>query len=385
MEQRDNVMQYDIVIVGAGPAGCACALALKNSGLRVAILDKQTFPRDKVCGDAIPGRAIKTLRSIDPSFEAAFRQFPNKFATKKTALYFKGQAITFNWVGEAYTCTRMEFDNFLFSLVKENTATQILTSSSPGNIVINKDGVSIPIKNSDLVLTAKLIIGADGAQSVVAKQLTNKTVDRDHYVGSVRAYFKNVSGLNNDTTDIYFEKRFLPSYLWVFPLPNNMSNVGFGMLSSEIAKRKINIKTAFYDFIEQTPELKAKFKDATLCGELEGFGLPLGSKIHTLSGERFMLTGDAASLIDPISGDGIGNAMLSGKLAAEQAVRCFEQSNYTADNMKGYNNALIKAIGKELQTRYKAQRTLSKMPALLDLVFFAGKNKFLKKVIQKGL
>ncbi len=385
MKQRDNVIHYDIVIVGAGPAGCACALALKDAGLKVALLDKQTFPRDKVCGDAIPGRAIKTLKNIDPAFEAAFRQFPKKFATKKTSLYFKGQAITFNWVGEAYTCARMDFDNFLFSLVKENTDTDILTNCSPGDISVNNDGVTVPIKSSDRILTAKLIVGADGAHSVVAKQLTSKTVDRDHYVGSVRAYFTNVAGLNNDTTDIYFEKRFLPSYLWVFPLPNNMSNVGFGMLSSEIAKRKINIKTAFYEFIEQTPELKAKFKDATLCGELEGFGLPLGSKIHTLSGERFMLTGDAASLIDPISGDGIGNAMLSGKLAAAQVVRCFEQNTYTGDFMKGYDNALTKAIGKELQTRYKAQRTLSKMPALLDLVFFAGRNKLLKKIIQKGL
>ncbi|MCW3122567.1 MAG: geranylgeranyl reductase [Flavipsychrobacter sp.] len=385
MPQPDNAPVYDIVIIGAGPAGCACALALKDAGLRVAILDKQNFPRDKVCGDAIPGRAIKTLRNIDPAYEASFRQFSKKFATKKTSLFYKGQAITFNWVGEAYTCARMDFDNFLFSLVKENTGTEIFTDTTPGTLIISNDHVTIPVKNSDRTITAKMIIGADGAQSAVAKQLTNRTVDRDHYVGSVRAYYENVADLNNDTTDIYFDKRFLPSYLWVFPLPGNMANVGFGMLSSEIAKRKINIKKAFYEFIEQTPELKLKFKDAVLYGDLEGFGLPLGSKIGVLSGARYMLTGDAASLIDPISGDGIGNAMLSGRLAALQAIQCFQQNNFTAPFMQGYDSALTGALGKELKARYRAQRILSKVPALLDVVFFAGKNKILKKVIQKGL
>src|SRR6185437_2819570 len=115
MQEPNDVLKYDVVIIGAGPAGCTCALALKDAGLKVALLDKQDFPRDKVCGDAIPGRAVKTLKSISPLFEAAFRKFHGKLETKQTVLYYKGQEITFDWVGEAYTCARMEFDNFLFS------------------------------------------------------------------------------------------------------------------------------------------------------------------------------------------------------------------------------------------------------------------------------
>lgn len=378
-----STTEYDVVIVGAGPAGCACALRLRGSGLRVALIEKKSFPRDKVCGDAIPGRAVKTLKNIDPAFEAAFKSFPAKCETKKTTLFYKGSALTFNWVLDAYTCTRMEFDNFLFHLVKKHTDTEIFTNTPIGDLTYNHD--SITISAGSQRLKAKLIIGSDGAHSVVAKQLTDKTLDRRHHVGSVRAYYSNISGLTSDTIEVYFDKKFLPSYLWVFPLPNNTANVGFGMLSSEIAKRKINIKKAFIDFIEQTPELKSKFSNATRVSPIEGFGLPLGSRIGIISGDRFMLTGDAASLIDPISGDGIGNAMLSGKLAAEQAISCFNANTFNATFMAAYDAALMRAIGKELKTRYRAQRTLSAAPALLDLIFLAAKNKTLKKLIQKGL
>ena len=384
MHQR-VVTEYNIIIIGAGPAGCTCALALKDAGLKVALMDKQSFPRDKVCGDAIPGRALKTLYNINPVYAQALKTFPQKCDTKTSTLFYKGQALSFDWVLDAFTCTRMEFDNLLFSLVKEHTGTEILTGLSPDTIKISDRTVSITIKNCDTILKAPIVIGADGAHSVVAKQLTDRKMDRKHHVGSVRAYYSDVADMQSNNIEVYFDKKFLPSYLWVFPLPDNIANVGFGMLSSEIARRKINIKTAFYDFLDHTPELKRKFANAERISELEGFGLPLGSKIGNISGANFMLTGDAASLIDPISGDGIGNAMLSGKLAAEQAIRCFEHNDFSASWMQQYDTTVNKALGKELKTRFRAQRVLSGMPFLLDLVFMAGKNKALKKIIQKGL
>jgi len=358
---------------------------LRNSGLNVALIDKAVFPRDKVCGDAIPGRAIKTLKNIDPVFEDLFKKFRNKCETQKTRLYYRERKITFNWVREAYTCTRMEFDNFLYTLVKTYTGTKIFSNTLPDLFIKNENGFSITIKNSSQVFKTRVLIGADGAQSVVAKQLTNKTIDRDHYVGSVRAYFSNVSNIETNTTEIYFDKKFLPSYLWVFPLPDNTVNVGFGMLSSEIAKQKVNIKKVFYDFIEGMPELKLKFEHARQLGELEGFGLPLGSKTGILSGDSFLITGDAASLIDPISGDGIGNAMLSGLLAARQAARCFEADDFSESFMKQYDDHVTEAIGEELRTHYKGQRILSKVPFLLNLVFLMCKNNRLKQIIQSRL
>ncbi len=385
MENKEVIKIYDVIIVGAGPAGCACALSLKDSNLKVALLDKKSFPRDKVCGDAIPGRAIKTLKSISTSFYNDLKAFEHKCKTTKTRVTYNNQFLDFNWVGEAYTCARLDFDNFLFSLVKENTATDIYLNCNLTNLAIESNKTSIKEKNAAVTLEAKIIIGADGAQSVLAKQLAQRTIDRNHHVGSVRAYYENVSDTESNTTEVYFDKKFLPSYLWVFPLPGNKANVGFGMLSSKIAKRKLNIKNTFYEFIERSPELAIKFKDAKQIGELEGFGLPLGSRRVKISGDNFMLVGDAASLIDPISGDGIGNAMLSGKLAAEQVVRSFKSNDFTTKHHEEYDRTLFKTIGNELKLRFKAQQFISGMPFVLDLIFWVTKSRTLKNLIQKNI
>lgn len=156
------------------------------------------------------------------------------------------------------------------------------------------------------------------------------------------------------------------------------------MLSSTIAKKKINLRHTFYDFIQQSPVLSSKFKGALQIGELEGFGLPLGSRRVKISGDHFMLTGDAASLIDPITGDGIGNAMLSGKLAAEQVMKSFNTEDFSASQLVEYDKQLFKHIGSEFKVRYKAQRLISNMPFVLDLLFLATKNRSLKKLIQKN-
>lgn len=377
-------LYYDIIISGAGPAGTTCTLALAGSGLKVALIDKSSFPRDKVCGDAIPGRAVKTLYSINPKFEVAFKDFKPKLTTKKTSLFYKGRNIQFNWVGEAYTCARMDFDNFLFSLAADNSKADIHAGINISSVTKETEGYTLSTKEGT-TFKCRLLIGADGAQSIIAKQLANRVLDRDNHVGSVRAYYANINGLDSNTTEVYFDKRFLPSYLWIFPLPNNTANVGFGMLSSEITKRKVNLKTLFHDFIEQVPELQTRLKDATQTSPLEGFGLPLGATDVTISGDGYMLIGDAASLIDPISGDGIGNAMLSGKLAAEQAIKCFRENNYTEGFIKSYDKALFAKIGSELKTHYHARRILANMPILLDTVFLACRSPFLKGIVQKGL
>ncbi len=384
MAETSKQRIYDVLIAGAGPAGCTCALALKDAGLTIALMDSKAFPRDKVCGDAIPLRAIKTLLSIDPAFAAAFNAFEPKLTTRSTAIIYNGKQVTFDWVKDAYTCTRMEFDNLLFSLVKSHTGTDTYTPLVPEKYTQAPDGIYITT-NEGTVIKTKMLIGADGAHSMVAKQLTNKTLDRNHHVGSVRAYYSNVEPVAGNTIEIWFNKQYMPGYFWIFPLAGNKANVGFGMLSADIARRKVNLKRTFYAFIDHLPELKKRFSGAVQISQLEGFGLPLGSKPEIISGAHFMLAGDAASLVDPITGEGIGNAMLSGKLAAEQVTNCFRNSNFSADTMKAYDNSLRAAIGKEMRTRYRAQQAVSKMPFLLDLIFLGCCNPFIKKLLQRAM
>ena len=373
MQPTNNSKNYDVIIIGAGPAGCACALALKNTGLRVALFDKQEFPRDKICGDAIPGRAFKVLREMDPAYEDAFKRFPKKCLIRKTQLNYNGRMLERSWVMEAFTCARIDFDNFMLSLVKEAQNVDIFTPLAVKEVAIKQEGVYVTDAATGLYYTAKVVVGADGAHSVVVKDLTATKMDRRHHVASVRAYYKNVLSTQDDKTEIFFHKKFFPGYFWVFPLPGNLVNAGFGMLSSDVAGKKINIKDAFYEFIG-SPALSKRFEHAQQAGKLEGFGLPLGSRRVPVSGERFLLAGDAASLIDPASGDGIGNAVLSGKLAADQIIRSFGLNDFSPECMKQYEVKLFKAIGSELRSNARLARYGSKMPFLLDMAFIMGKS-----------
>ena len=375
---------FDIIISGAGPAGATCALALAGTGLKVAVVDKAIFPRDKVCGDAIPGRAVKTLCSLGDHYKQEFAGFGAKLLTRSTALFFKKKSISFDWVGEAYTSPRLDFDNFLFSLVKKHTGTAIFENTEIKDADRKDSGFHLQTADGT-TLSCRLLVAADGANSVLARKLAGRTIDRSNHVGSVRAYYSNVTGLDAHTTEVYFLEEFLPSYLWIFPLPGNRANVGFGMLSAEIARRKLDLKKLFHEFIDKSPQVKRRLQGAIAEGALQGFGLPLGGKRLAVSGEGYMLTGDAASIIDPMSGDGIGNAMLSGKLAAAQAMKCFESGNFTSEFIRQYDASLGNAIGKELRLHLRTRSLLAKAPFLLDTVFAAAGNQHIRRLVQKAL
>ena len=373
-----------MLIIGGGPGGSATALALKKSGLRVAIIDKSTFPRDKVCGELIHRRGIRTLGELDPELEQAFRTFPKTAILKYTRAHFKGQSILFKWVNESYTCPRMSLDKFLLDWVKDHTNTQVFTGITPNKITIDDDGVTVTIKDSDIVFKGKMIIGADGAQSTVGKQLTVKVMDKEHYLGSVRAYYSGIKDIQEEVSEVFFNTKFNLNYFWVFPERDGLANVGFGMLASDISQNKVNLKDTFYQYFKETPELGARFAEAKAEGPLEGFGVPLGSNANVItSGERFMLIGDAASLSNPLSGTGIGNAIVSGKLAAQQVERCFSNNDFSKEAMKEYDAILKRAIIDELTASFKAQKMLGKMPFMLHVVFFAAKFPRVKKMIQK--
>ncbi|MEM9992199.1 MAG: geranylgeranyl reductase family protein, partial [Bacteroidota bacterium] len=366
-DAKNMTKLYDVVIVGAGPAGCTLALALKDANLNVLLLERAKFPRDKVCGDAIPGRAVKILEQLDPRFVQAFDEMPEKAYTKETIFWANDQRhVRINWVNKAFTCARLDFDQQLFQLVQQYTSTKIVENCVVRKIHVHPLGVELECSGSK-TFQAKVIIGCDGARSVVRQQLTDYKSDPLHSGSAVRAYYSNVHTMQAHCTEVYMQKEHLPGYFWLFPLPNGRANAGFGMRADYIAKHRINLKDAFYQFIEASPILKEKLKDATLEGKILGFGLPFGSQKVQVSGERFLLTGDAASLIDPSTGDGIGNAMLSARVAAEQIQRSFQAQRFDADFLSHYDVKLYDKLWSELRLRTLAQRSVGRFPWLLDL------------------
>ncbi|HKR03215.1 MAG TPA: NAD(P)/FAD-dependent oxidoreductase [Bacteroidia bacterium] len=375
---------FDIIIVGAGPAGTACAIALKDSGLKIAVLEKHKFPRDKVCGDAIPSRVPKVLRSIAPGIADEIKSFDKKITIrgcKVVAPNLNHVDIFFKLDG--YISTRLDFDNKMAEVMKKYSAVTFYEADPVNDVTVTEDGVEIK-SEKNILLRSKLVIGCDGAHSVIEKKLTATKMDPKHYTGAVRAYYKNIAATGDEMMEIHLLKEYPAAYFWIFPLQNKIANVGFGMLSEKISERKVNLRKSLLDIVNMHPTLSKRFQNAEALDEVTGYGLPMGSRRVKISGQRFMLCGDAASLIDPATGEGIGNAMLSGKLAAEQAIKCFQQNNFSEDFMKMYDEDLFKIIGKELKQKYFIQRTLGERAWLANAtVTLASKNKFVKKWLQK--
>ncbi|NCX96881.1 MAG: NAD(P)/FAD-dependent oxidoreductase [Chitinophagia bacterium] len=278
----------------------------------------------------------------------------------------------------------MSFDSFLLSLVRQHSPTEVITGLPVDAIDYTPTGtLLINGNNPNDALEAQAVIGADGANSVVARKLAAKKLEREHFFSAVRAYYTGVKNTQGNEHQVFFNSQFNFNYLWIFPIDGNIANVGFGMLASEAAKNKVNLKDTFYNFIEATPRLKHLFMDARQVSPLEGFGVPLGSKMGSLSGNNYLLAGEAGSLSNPVSGTGMGNAMLSGKLAGEQLIQCFAKNTFNAAFMQQYDAKIQQYIINDLMKTYRYQRTVASLPYTMDIVFGLGQVGFIKRYIQR--
>ena len=159
------------------------------------------------------------------------------------------------------------------------------------------------------------------------------------------------------------------------------ANVGIGMLSEVVARKKINLRKKMEEIISSHPAISERFKEASLEGSIQGWGLPLGSAKRTLSGDNFILTGDAGSLIDPFTGEGIGNALYSGMLAAETIAKAVKERNFSKEFLLEYETKLYKNIADELRLSHRIQK-LAKFSWLFNFVVKkASKNKMLQETI----
>ena len=381
----------DIVIIGAGPGGAFAALTLAHAGVPCTLVDKAVFPRDKVCGDALSGKVVEIFRKLDPSLVdriASDKEHLGSWGVNFVAPNTRSLRVPFkqNFTKEeqapGFIAKRLHFDNFLIEEVKRFPSIELVEGVALEEF--EKEGEEWILKDGEGQerFRARIVIAADGAYSRFAKLHGGMQMEPKHYCAGLRTYYKGVTGLDEDNfIELHFLKDLLPGYFWIFPLPGGLANVGVGMRSDVVRKGKVNLKKRMFEVIEQYPQLQERFKDAELVDQVRGFGLPLGSKKRPISGDGYMLVGDAASLIDPFTGEGIGNALYSGWFAAHRSVAALEAADTSAEFMRAYDGEVYHRLWDELKLSRRMQQ-LVKYPWLFNFVVNkARKNKVLSETI----
>jgi geranylgeranyl reductase family protein len=366
-----------ITIVGAGPAGLTAAIFLGKLGYPVTVIEKDIFPRDKICGDCLGGFAISIISQISDRFFEDFIKYDKKI-TGKGVHFFGPQhqkisvpAVTLikNRIHEVALSKRMDFDAFLFEETRRYGSIQFKNDIKIGQIIRNASHLTLVDDQQKFSHETDLLILASGSIRTLSRQLTGEKMDKHQYATGIRAYFENVAtDGDEDYIELHFLKDLAPGYLWIFPLPGNIFNVGLGLRTDSISKRGLDLKKTFHNILHEDAYFKKRFINARQVDEVKGFPLALGGKKRHLSGDRFLLAGDAGHLIEPLFGEGIGHAMYSGKFAAEHAIECLKKDDFSAAFNRAYDKMVYDKIGITLKFS-KWMNQVAQHPALMQFLF----------------
>ena len=308
----------DVLVVGAGPSGIAAALELQSTGQTVVVIDKAFFPRDKCCGDGLTTGALRILDELgfDP------QTVPNWTVCSDVWLRSpSGSEMQFSLPTRgqfAAIAPRIELDNALVQLARSKNIRVLEGHEFVSVREQTSDHITIDISsnnNKSETVQSKFVIASDGMWSPVRKSLGMSTPG---YLGewhAFRQYANNVTGSAKDRLHVWFEKDLLPGYAWSFPLQDGRVNIGFGILRGG--------KYSVQQMKDLWPNLLARKHIAGALGsgvvmEDRHTAWPIPARVTSapLSSGRVLFIGDAACVTDTLTGEGIGQALLSGQLSA---------------------------------------------------------------------
>ena len=383
-----------ICIIGGGPAGATTSIFLGKQGIEHVLVDAAEFPRDKVCGDGLDLNVIRVLNQIDPLIvEKEMMAADSPFSVSGGLRFILADGKNVDIIESSFETAagktlkrpvffvgkRADFDALLISKIDRN-----LTTVRAGTRITGIERVGkrwkIAGKNAagGIEIDAEFMVGADGDHSVVVKHLGERKIDRSHYAGALRQYWTGVKDTHKDNLlEIYFPQSLPLSYFWIFPLPDGKANVGYSMSSKHISKENVNIRKEFENLIKTDPVLRDRFKDASPDETVKGWGVPMSGSGRQPNGDGWLLVGDAASLVCPTSGEGIGSGMISGYIAAKFIGRAFKEDDFSEKMFKNYN----REIHKRLRFEEKLYRFANAVPvwAFTKGIHLILSNKYFKK------
>jgi geranylgeranyl reductase family protein len=309
------MLSTETLIVGAGPAGATAATLLARAGRDVLVVDKATFPRDKCCGDGLTALALRELErlGLEPSAVDSWRVV-DEVVIRSPSGSERRYSLPDGPGYHAAVARRTDLDNALVELTRaagarleEGCAVEAATATDDG-VMVEVDGLG--------TVKAQNVIAADGMWSPVRKALGLKV---DGYLGewhAFRQYFENVSPRAGNELIIWFEKDLLPGYAWSFPLADGRANIGFGIQRG--GRHSVRSMKELWPDLLQRPHIREVLgPHARPEDPHKAWPIPARVGRVPIVGPRTMFVGDAAAVTDPMTGEGIGQALLTGRLAAE--------------------------------------------------------------------
>jgi geranylgeranyl reductase family protein len=363
----------DVIVVGAGPAGAVTACGLARDGLDVMLLDRRSFPRDKACGDGVPPGSIEILNSLgmaDKIRSAGFypingirlgspsgRTWDASFRPKREGTQF-------------YIAPRALFDALIQGHAVESGARFVQCAVKAPVIDAGCiTGVHVVVDGHEKELTARVVVGADGATSAIARAVRTrpKPPSRRRSV-AIRAYVDGIDTIPH-RVEFYLHRRFLPGYAWVFPLGSDRANVGVIMRADRYRATGAPLERLMREFTE-SPVIADRLQSDHQIRDVASWQLPNAAPVpmrNTFDGA--LLVGDAASLVDPLTGEGIHNALVSAQLAAQAIGEAVRGGDTSCRGLSAYDRRCDEVLGPLVARSQRVHNWVDRVPGWIDPLF----------------
>ena len=350
----------DVIVVGAGPGGSSAAYHLARAGLDVLLLEKSTFPREKVCGDGLTPRAVKQLVGMGITLEPADGWFPNK----GIRIIGGGVRIELDWPelssypGFGLVRTRRGFDEIVARaaqgagarLAEGVTVTGPVLDEETGRItgVIVRD-TGDGAAGGERAYRARLVVAADGNSSRLSLAMGLRKRDDRPLGVAIRTYYTSPRH-DDDYLETWLELRdgsaLLPGYGWIFGVGDGTSNVGLGLLNTSASFAHTDYRAMLRNWLATMPA-EWGFTEETRIAPVRGAALPMGFNRTPHYTRGLLLVGDAGGMVNPFNGEGISTAMESGEIAAQVIVQALARPDQSSTELalQGYPQALKDAYG----------------------------------------
>jgi len=345
--------QSDVLIVGAGPAGCAAGIVLARAGAEVCVIDRATFPRDKTCGDALSNETVALLDRL--GLGAALARAPHALVRRAAAIFPDGSRVTRDYQPPGWIMRRLDLDDLLRQALEQAGARLV---QGVRVVALTRSGAQVTgATGTDLRWSAQVVIAADGYGSCGLAALDRPQPDGRFLAVSATAYYRDVTFPAGDTTaDHFFDAEVPFGYGWIFPAVHGVSNVGVYLRADAYSGLGENLHSLLAGFLDRHGD---RFATAEQIGKPRAWSLPLGPRPIPHGAPGLLLAGDAGGFIDPLSGEGIWQALHTGVLAGETALDAVRGDGLGPALLRGYEQRCWRDIGQPSRAKAAVQRGIA--------------------------